>query len=195
VNSVHDMGGMQGFGPVVREENEPVFHAPWEARVMAIRRALGATGQLPPTLRPAIERIPPAEYLRMSYYELWFTAVVELLRNRKPPNRTLSPADAAEYPFELPPVMLQTDAPPKFRVDQSVRARNIHPVGHTRLPRYVRGHVGTVEAPRGVQAFPDAEGPQHVYCVRFPSRELWGEEAPATDSVYVDLWENYLEPA
>ena len=84
---------------------------------------------------------------------------------------------------------------------QKVRARNTHPAGHTRLPRYVRGHVGSVELNRGVQAFPDTnvygrgKNPQHVYSVRFAARELWGEEASSSDSVYLDLWDDYLEPA
>jgi nitrile hydratase len=209
MNSVHDMGGMQGFGPIVREENEPVFHAPWEARVMAIRRAAGATGILPPALRAAIETIPPAVYLRMSYYELWFAAVVKLCAaagvltaNGPIPGITpLAPADAAAFPFRVPAVMLHTDAEPRFAVGQQVRARNLNPVGHTRLPRYVRGRIAVIVEPRGVQAFPDThvhgrgEHPQHVYCVRFAARELWGEEASPRDSVYLDLWEDYLEPA
>jgi nitrile hydratase len=112
----------------------------------------------------------------------------------------LKPEEAGRFPFRIPEVMLKTDAPPRFSMGQKVRARNIHPPGHTRLPRYVRGHVGTVERDRGVQAFPDTsvygqgENPQHVYSVRFAARELWGAAASPRDSVYLDLWEDYLEP-
>src|SRR5438046_7028971 len=77
MNGVHDMGGMQGFGPIEPEKNEPVFHALWEGRVLAMIRAVGATGKLRAASRPAIESISPADYLRMSYYERFFTALVE----------------------------------------------------------------------------------------------------------------------
>ncbi|HET7502739.1 MAG TPA: nitrile hydratase subunit beta [Kofleriaceae bacterium] len=90
---------------------------------------------------------------------------------------------------------------PRFRVGQAVVARNIHPTGHTRVPRYVRGRRGVIAIDHGVFIFPDThaagEGkkPQHVYSVRFTARELWGPEAPPRDSLHVDLWDDYLEPA
>jgi len=89
----------------------------------------------------------------------------------------------------------------RFQPKASVRARNFHPAGHTRLPRYVRGKRGTIERDFGVFSFPDAtahglgDKPQHVYSVGFAARELWGEQANARDSLYIDLWEDYLEPA
>jgi nitrile hydratase subunit beta len=218
MNGIHDMGGMQGFGPVMPEKNEPVFHSPWEGRLVAMRRAIGATGKLPPALRAAIESLPAADYLRMSYYEKWYAAVVELfvasgLMTREeiatgkrakgsvksvPP---LKPAEAALLPFQLPRVMLKVAVQPRYMIGQQVRARKMNPLGHTRLPRYARGRTGVVERDQGVQAFPDTnvygrgENPQHVYSVRFAARELWGEAASARDSVYIDLWEDYLEGA
>jgi nitrile hydratase len=90
---------------------------------------------------------------------------------------------------------------PRFQVGQRVRARNMHPIGHTRLPRYARGRLGTIGRDHGVYVFPDTnahflgEKPQHVYSVRFSARELWGEQAAPRDSVYVDMWDDYLEPA
>jgi nitrile hydratase len=93
------------------------------------------------------------------------------------------------------------DVPPRFRPGARVRARNIHPAGHTRLPRYARGREGVIERDYGVFLFPDAfahgEGkkPQHLYNVRFAARELWGPGAGARDSVYLDLWDDYLDPA
>jgi nitrile hydratase beta subunit len=92
-------------------------------------------------------------------------------------------------------------AAPRFQTGQRVRARNMHPVGHTRLPRYARGKLGTIERDHGVFVFPDTnsqflgEKPQHVYSVRFAARELWGEQAAPRDSVYLDMWDDYLEPA
>ncbi|MGH7319299.1 MAG: SH3-like domain-containing protein [Candidatus Rokuibacteriota bacterium] len=90
---------------------------------------------------------------------------------------------------------------PRFKPGDRVVARNLHPVGHTRLPRYARGRQGVIDRDHGVFVFPDinARGqgktPQHVYNVRFTSRELWGPDAPARDSVYIDLWDHYLDPA
>ncbi len=91
--------------------------------------------------------------------------------------------------------------PPKFKAGDRVVARNIHPGGHTRLPRYVRGRQGVIDRDHGVFIFPDthAQGagrkPQHVYSVRFAACELWGPAAPPADGVYVDLWDDYLDPA
>jgi nitrile hydratase len=218
MNGIHDMGGMQGFGPVTREADEPVFHEPWEGRVIAIRRAVEATGKLPPTLRPFIESLPAEDYLRLSYYEKWFAALLELLSagglisgeevaTGKPAltsarsEPALKAAEAAAFPFRVPQVMLNTAVTPRYRIGQPVRARKMNPVGHTRLPRYARGCAGIVESLRGVQAFPDTyvygsgENPQHVYSVRFAARELWGKEVSERDAVYLDLWEDYLEPA
>ena len=216
MNGVHDLGGMHGFGPIVPEKNEPVFHAAWEGRIVAMRKALIAAGKLPGTMRPQVESLPAVEYLGKTYYEHWYAAVVELLIQNGVATReeiasgklakgsvksvpALKPADAAKLPFLVPQVMLKIDLPQRFSAGQKVRARNINPEGHTRLPRYVRGHVGTVDRNRGVQAFPDTDvykrgqNPQHVYSVRFAARELWGEASSSTDSVYLDLWEGYLE--
>lgn len=89
----------------------------------------------------------------------------------------------------------------RFAPGQRVRARNIHPAGHTRLPRYARGREGVVDRIHGVFVFPDSnamaggERPQTLYSVRFEGRELWGDDAPGRDALYLDLWEAYLEPA
>ena len=87
------------------------------------------------------------------------------------------------------------------RSGDAVRARNINPTGHTRLPRYARGQSGDHRPLHGAHVFPDGnahfrgEDPQHLYTVRFAARELWGEAAAPRDGVYIDLWERYLEPA
>jgi nitrile hydratase beta subunit len=218
MNGIHDMGGMQGFGPIQPEKDEPVFHARWEGRVLAMRRAVAATGKLPPLMRPSIESLPPLDYLRMSYYEKWYAALVEQLvgsglvtheeiASGKPAMKsikavpTLKSTDAAKLPFQLPPGMLTASVMARFTAGQHVRARNMNPDGHTRLPRYARGRTGMIERDQGVQAFADThvygrgQNPQHVYSVRFAARELWGEQASVRDSVYIDLSEDYLEPA
>jgi len=217
MNGIHDMGGMQGMGPIEYEEKEPVFHAPWEGRVLAMTRAVTATGKLQGGLRPPIESLTAFEYLRMSYYEKWLTSLTvrivasALLTRAEIENGhtaegstksvpALSVADVPAFMRRILP-MRKDDVAPRFQIGQHVRARNINPVTHTRLPRYVRGKAGTIERDRGVATLPDTnvyglgEKPQHVYSVRFSARELWGDQAAAQDAVYVELWDDYLEPA
>jgi nitrile hydratase len=217
VNGVHDMGGMQGFGPVKREANEPVFHARWEARVLAIRRALGGWRKWNIDAgRYSIETLPPADYLCMSYYEKWFASAVKLALqsglitqreletgHRDPSVPVATPPLTADKVMTViragGPTKRETNATPRFASGQAVRARDINPIGHTRLPRYVRGRQGTIECHHGAHVFPDSnarfegEKPQYLYTVRFEARELWGEAANRSDAVFVDLWEDYLE--
>jgi nitrile hydratase len=221
MNGVHDMGGQQGFGPVLLEENEPLFHAAWESRAMAVTVAMGASGQWNIDLsRSARESLPPAIYLSSSYYEIWIRALEKLMLERgmvtqaeltngqliSPPvkvNRVLTreTVDAslkAGSPTERP-----IHQPALFKVGQRIRARNMHPKGHTRLPRYVRGHVGTVLSVHGGHVFPDghtlrATPPFNVpvewlYTVVFDGPTLWGEFSDPTLEVTVDAWESYLE--
>lgn len=219
MNGIHDMGGMHGFGRIPRPPDEPVFHAPWERRAFGLALALEALGLWSEdAFRSAIERIPPAEYLRQPYYERWVVAVVDLLQRSGAvtaaelaggrPVRPAGPTPAAVPPGRVPALVASRAGSrrdvvvaPRFRTGQSVRARNLHPSGHTRLPRYARGRLGTVERDHGVWILPDTnadgrgENPQHVYSVRFAARELWGPAGSARDAVYVDLWEDHLEPA
>ena len=217
MNGVHDMGGMDGFGAVEPEPNEPVFHHPWEGRVFAIRAALRPKDRVPGwgSFRYDLERIPPADYLRMSYYERWFAISMDrLLRSGLvtkaeletgrpqpgPPGPPLRPGPAAR---PSGPGRLDVDVAPRYRPGENVRARNLHPPGHTRLPRYARGKTAVVTRDNGVYALQDTDEagqaldrpPQHVYTVRFAARELWGDRASARDAVYADLWEDHLESA
>lgn len=219
MNGVHDMGGMHGMGPIQPEKNEPVFHERWEARAYGLSIAMGCFGKWTlDALRHQIELIPPADYLRMSYYEKWIAALIELIVKTNMVTRTEvengkaapgAPRMTPALPVDAVGPMISRGAPanrnvpatPRFQRGQSVRARNMNPADHTRLPRYTHGRLGTIERDYGVFVFPDTnahergENPQHVYSVRFAARELWGEQAQATDSVYVDMWESYLEPA
>jgi len=212
MNGIHDMGGMHGMGPIAHEPNEPVFHQEWEGRAWGLQRAMGPWGRGRwGSTRYELERIPPAEYLRMSYYERWFTILVNrLLRSDliTPGELASGQADPTRPKPTLPPrsatggaARLTTPVTPAFKLGQHVRARNIHPEGHTRLPRYTRGKRGTVIRDNGVFALQDTDvngqtlggKPQHVYTVRFAARDLWGTQASARDSINVDLWEDYLE--
>ena len=218
MDGIHDMGGMHGFGRVEPEKDEPVFHAAWEGRCLALNRAMGAIGAW--TIdegRAGIEQLPPDVYLASSYYRKWalrlenmvvareFAGADELaaghaLRAGKPPARKLT---AAEVPRMLTrgsygrPAL----APARFAVGDRVRAKNIHPATHTRLPRYARGHIGVVEAIRGCHVFPDStavgggENQQWLYTVVFDARELFGETADPTLQVSIEAFEPYLESA
>jgi nitrile hydratase subunit beta len=212
MNGIHDMGGMDGFGPVVPEQNEPVFHADWERRMYAIAlpvmRAIQAN---PDEYRHAIERIPPAQYLASSYYERWIAAIETLLVERGIVTREELIAKQAPSvdpnlianapPARGPAAVKDKSANPRARFAKGarVRARNINPTGHTRLPRYVRGKAGVVARDWGVFVFADTnahhagEKRQHCYSVAFDGRELWGKSANR-DRVFIDLWEDYLEP-
>jgi len=196
-----------------------VFHERWEARVYALNRAVGFVGKWNIDAgRHSRERIPPADYLRMSYYEKWLAGLIMLLQESglateaelesgrpAPGSAKATPAlttervaavVAARGSFDRP-----VNTPPRFAVGQPVRTKKINPTGHTRLPRYARGRIGIVDRVHGAHVFPDSnahfrgEDPQHLYSVRFSARELWGEEAAPRDSVYIDLWESYLYPA
>ncbi|MBN9076021.1 MAG: nitrile hydratase subunit beta [Rhizobiales bacterium 65-79] len=218
MNGAADLGGMMGFGPVQREDNEPPFHAEWERRAFALTLAMGATGSW--TLdasRFARESLPPAEYLSSSYYAIWFNALLKLMRERgllvdgeleegrvlarKPVARVLHGNDVAAAMARGSPTEREPAMPARFTVGDRVRARNMHPRTHTRLPRYLRGHAGEIVRVHGVHVFPDTnahgggEDPRWLYSVRFAARELWGDGRAAHDSVTADCWEPYLEPA
>jgi nitrile hydratase beta subunit len=219
MNGVHDLGGMQDMGPVQAEKNEPVFHEPWQGRAFAFTRAMGAWGKWNlDAVRFQREQIAPVDYFRMSYYERWVVALVELmLKNRMvthaelesgkpgPGSAKLTPPLTAEKAQILAakgvPASRDVAVAARFHAGERVRARNINPVGHTRLVRYARGKIGTIHMDHGVFLFPDTnalflgEKPQHVYSVRFTARELWGEQAAPQDSVYIDMWDDYLEEA
>jgi nitrile hydratase len=209
---------MEGLGPIRREENEPVFHDEWEQRVFAMNLAAGAWRKWNiDANRHARERIPGPEYLRMSYYEKRCAGLIALLKESElvtPAELETGRPDAGSTKATPSltgervgpalakgrPAAREVAAVPQYRVGQRVRARNMHPHGHTRLPRYARGREGTIMRRHGAHVFPDSnahlqgEQPQHLYSVRFDARELWGPESSTRDAVFIDLWEPYLEP-
>jgi nitrile hydratase len=217
MNGVHDMGGMHGFGPVVPEANEPVFHEWWERRVFALTEAAAWARWSIDRSRYARERMPPAEYLRASYYEKWLWGTERLLvelgyisedelrsgqaRRRDAEAKALGPDDVGPFLKNRWGARMESHlVPNRFHVGDRVRTKNAHPSGHTRLPRYARGKNGVIERDHGVFAFPDksASGekvPSRCYQVCFSGRELWGPDGGDRDRVYIDLFDEYLEPA
>jgi len=218
MNGVHDMGGMHNFGKVEQDPNEPVFHAAWEGRAAAMYFAMACTGEWNIDMtRAAREGLPAAVYLSISYYQRWLLglernaidhglvdadeiAAGHALRPGKPVKRILT-MDHIDAAFRRGTYSRPTNTESRFKAGDRVRAMNINPPTHTRLPRYARGRIGVVEAVRGYQVFPDSvvtgggENPQWLYTVVFEGRELWGEKADPKLKVSVEAFEPYLEPA
>lgn len=218
MNGVHDMGGMDGFGKVEAEPNEPMFHQVWEARVLAMVRAMGAAGAFNiDASRFYRETLPPDVYLSSSYYQKWLLGLEDVLLDKGyVSDDEIKAGRAVEAPKHLKNGSFTRDqiervmvrgafarapsGPARFQVGDRVRAKNIHPATHTRLPRYVRGHVGVIERNHGCHVFPDTvahdkgEHPQWLYTVVFDGAELWGADGDPTLKVSIEAFEPYLEP-
>jgi nitrile hydratase len=219
VNGVHDLGGMHGFGPVVAEANEPPFHEAWEGRAGGILEVMTfPPGFTVDRFRYLRETLRPDLYLTQNYYEQWlYIAEQALLEAGMITAQELAAGHAArdgarradaikpeavwDFLHDRTNSARDVTAAPRFALGQQVRARNAQPTGHTRLPRYARGKIGHVARLHGGHVLPDAsahgggDSPQHLYTVAFAARELWGEAASARDTVRLDLWESYLDPA
>jgi nitrile hydratase beta subunit len=217
MDGIHDMGGMDGFGPIPIEQDEPVFHAPWEGRVWALNSALGALGKWNIDAgRYTMEQLDPALYLQSAYYQRWLCRTENILiahdmvtrqELESPPERckvksqgrALSVDEIFARQRQARSARVDEDVAAQFKVGETVRARNIHPKGHTRIPRYVRGKTGVIDRDHGVFIFPDTNAlfagkkPQHLYSVQFSAQEVWGPDAASADKIYVDMWDDYLE--
>jgi nitrile hydratase beta subunit len=216
VNGIHDMGGMHGFGPVAPERDEPVFHDDWEGRALALNRAMGyARLWSIDESRAAIEELPADVYLTRTYYQKWLLRLEQLLIARglvdadeMAAGRSLRPGKPLPRKLEAASVAAaltrgsygrEPRAPARFKAGDRVRTHNINPATHTRLPRYARGRIGTIECVRGCHVFPDSvaigqgENPQWLYTLRFDGRELWGEGCDPNLKVSIEAFEPYLE--
>jgi nitrile hydratase len=186
---------------------------------------LAALGMSLDAGRWGIEQLSPADYLGLPYFGRWFSAMCDsfvesglftedqmasIQRGEMLdiPDMVLESGDSAVRPrsgLDLAingnPPQRPVEADPAFEIGDTVRCRNLHPATHTRMPRYVRGHSGVVIADRGGHVYPDSnalalgENSCRLYAVRFSAQELWGDTASGKDSVTLDLWEPYLEPA
>lgn len=220
MNGPHDLGGQMGFGPVAPETDEPIFHAPWESRALALTLAAGSLGHWNiDRSRHARESLPSSVYFSSSYYEIWTRGLEVLLdeaglvgvdeiaasRSLRDPAPTNRPTLAAERVAPTiaagSPYTRASSTAPAFVEGQRVRTINDHPTGHTRLPRYARGRVGTVESVNGSFVFPDTNAatnvagdpdPQWCYTVVFDAAELWGRSADPRSTVSIDAFEPYL---
>ena len=217
MNGGQDLGGTHGHGPVQPEPNEPVFHGDWERRAFALTVAMSRPGGWNIDMsRFARENRPPEDYLSKSYFQIWLAGLETLMIERglvtreeieagkvllppKPDVKIMAPQEIGPGIRRGAPTEREARTPAIFALGETVRMKNIHPVTHTRLPQYVRGHLGTIELNHGYHVFPDSnslgagENPQWLYTVRFDGPELWGKGADPTLSVSVDAWESYLE--
>ena len=207
MDGAHDLGGKQGFGPVVVETDEPVFHAPWERRVFGVAAGLSLAGLWNMgRFRHAIERMDPAHYLSSAYYEHWLTGVTTLLVEEEIVGRDELDARASgAFPLARPVLVAPVTEPggdkttPRFAVGDPVLVADVHWSGHTRCPAYIRGRLGTVVRVDSAFSVPDVEAHcaatriEPTYSVRFALTSLWGSDADPAASVCVDLWESYLE--
>lgn len=220
---VHDMGGRFGDGEVVPEPQGTVpFAADWHRSALALTLAAGGLGAWSiDTSRHARESLDPKDYARFSYYEKWIAALADLLvakglvseaelaagnAEAAPPHPRLLRAAAVAPALAKGSPYARDAETPAFAVGDRVRtrlpARNVLVAGgHTRLPAYAAGHVGTIVLSHGAHVFPDAnahglgERPEPLYTVAFDAADLWGEAEGAGDEVTLDLWESYLERA
>jgi len=193
LNSIHDCGGMEGFGPIPHGPDGPVFASDWERRAFALMSLSTASGAWTiDEARHSIEQMTASDYLRASYYEKWLQGLETMVRAKGLAERKASAA--LQRPAARPV------AGPRFEAGDRVMTRNISPHGHTRLPRYARGKAGVVLRHYGVHRFADTNAhgdpkPQHLYVIGFKARELWGEDASPADTVCIDLWDDHLDAA
>jgi nitrile hydratase beta subunit len=217
MNGGQDLGGMMGFGPINPEIDEPFFHAHWEKRVLAVTLAMGGTGSWNiDDSRHMREKIDPASYLTLSYYEIWLEGLKKLLINHNlvtceeisnglsqqpsaPVKQVLMAPDVEAALGRGSNSSRPTEFVSGFQVGDLIRTRNLHPQGHTRLARYLRGHTGKIIEVHGYHVFPDSsahgldDASQWLYGVQFDAKELWGDQACEGDHVHADLWEPYFE--
>lgn len=219
MNGLHDMGGMQCYGPVEPEKDEPIFHGDWEKRALAMTVGMGFCGQWNLDVsRFARESLPPDFYLTKSYYQIWLAGLQSLMLDRGMVNEHELETGKLETPSievkrvvsaQQMPAALAAGAPVDrdavleagFSPGEKVRAININPQGHTRLPKYVRGKIGEIVGVHGCHVFPDSnarregENPEWLYSVSFDAQTLFGPDAEAGNTVMVDCWGAYLEHA
>jgi nitrile hydratase len=218
MNGIHDLGGMDNCGPIPREENEPVFHEDWERTIFALTIAMLPSGYCKiDEIRRTTENIPPAIYLQAKYYQKWLLTLESILLEKDvltkeeiETGRSIrteggfklpaAPKEMLQFAMSNPvPANLDVDIASKFHSGDKIIAKNIHPLHHTRIPRFIRGKRGVVEKDHGVFLLADTNAhggpdkPQHVYTVKFTARELWGDDAPAKDTVCISLYDDYMD--
>ena len=203
-----DLGGQDVRGAIVQEAEGDLFHAPWEARVMALVVAMGPTGMSNIDMNRATRETLP-NYRDLSYYQVWLAALEKLalqqgvLGESPPaPKQVLHADDVMAAIKKGWRTSRPAARPARFSSGDRVRTVQSKPQHHTRLPGYARGKAGVIEKIHGAHVFPDSnahgmgEAPQWLYTVAFDAKELWGDAAPLQRCIVsIDAFEPYLEPA
>ena len=192
MDGVHDMGGMHGFGEVPCQPGQEPEHDDWEGRVAVMARVVMTSSTID-RFRHTIEQMPPDEYLASRYYERWLWAIERMAAEQ-------GLLDGSDRPEPEPRPSGEPDAPRRFADGDRVRVGNPVTSRHTRVPRYVRNHEGTVVTRSCAWSHPTESaatgrhGPvEHIYAVEFDAGDLFGPDVDHT--VVVDVWESDLEPA
>jgi nitrile hydratase beta subunit len=209
LDGIHDLAGLSGFGPIEVEPDEPTFHERWEFLAFALNAlSIGVLRAYnTDEYRHSIERMRPAHYLSASYYERTLTGVATLLVEKGIVARdALAERAGGGFPLSQPAARVEADGrtageESRFALGDRVVVRDMHPAGHTRVPRYVRGVAGEVLRVAPPFSFPDAAAhglqrrSEATYHVLFRAEDLWADAAGHNETVVVDLWQSYLEPA
>lgn len=230
MNGIHDMGGLHGFGSVGHvsgdSPEEPVFHSEWESRVFCITQIIDTTGIWNlDEHRHEIELMNTADYINDGYYGRWLFAMESLLDKKKILTReevdlrvsemmadlreyTKSDMSERNWPLEEDQKIrwgacrYEASVEPAYVVGQTVRVRNIHPPGHTRVTAYTRGKVGVIERVNAqawvlpdTRAHNEGENLQAVYTIKFSACTLWGPQAESNQYLFIDLSEDHIEAA
>jgi nitrile hydratase subunit beta len=216
MDGVHDLGGREGFGPIVDKADDKPFHADWEMRAFGIKEVAAASWTID-WFRHCRELLVPVDYLTRPYFDQRITAVAAQMIDEgcltldeikagasafaPKPGRPLPTREAVRAFVKTPTSFaINVNTPPRFALGATVRCRLDGASGHTRLPGYVRGRAGVIHAHHGGHILPDAsahgeERGEHLYTVSFASPDLWPKAKGSADRIFVDLWESYLEPA
>lgn len=223
MDSAHDLGGKEGFGPIDVNEEEVPFHEEWEGRMWGISRCSGAPDWTIDWWRHVRELIDPVDYLSRPYYDSWAQTDIaahinsgtftleEVIAGKSATPAAVSPGQSVSKVTTLEDALAAEaagvtrydrpmDQPPAFQVGDPVRASLFGRDHHTRLPAYARGKSGLIHAHHGAHVLADenARGrdvAQHIYSVVFKASDLWGDAAGRKDRIFLDLWESYLDPA
>ncbi|MBX2867467.1 MAG: nitrile hydratase subunit beta [Acidiferrobacterales bacterium] len=215
MNGAHDLGGMDGFGPI-DASSTPHFPNEWERQVFALTLACGFQGKWNlDQSRFAREQMEPGHYLTSTYYEHWLHGLEALLlkqgivseqelrEGKADAEGKYTPVAKEKVSAILEkgaPVSIEAETNPEYSVGDQVRLINQHPTSHTRLPRYLRGRHGKIIHYHGAHIYPDVHSrdgkkqPAHLYTIAFDAAEVWGSyEAKAKDRIMVDVFEPYIE--
>lgn len=208
MSSLHNLGGMQGFGRVWTVPEGKAFHSEDDRRVFGLMMGLMAAGWGDTDgFRAAVETLPARTYARECFPMNYFLGMEKQLAERglvlpgdlEAWMNGVKPTGRPSTPPQIVPARSEPMEPARFKIGDRIRVGAIDRQGHNRLPGYLRGQVGTITAERGNVDFPDGlaareeRRSQPVYTVEFLAREVWGNEAAGDDRISAEIFQAYIE--